>query len=570
MGNPFALLSIGRKIWLIVVLSVLALASLAGYALKDKYSVLEEQKRLATKHVVESAHGALVHFHALETSGKLSREQAQQQAIAAVKALRYEGSEYFWINDMQPAMIMHPIKPELDGKNLSAMADPNGKKLFVEFVDEVKRNGAGFVAYYWPKPGADRPVPKISYVKGFAPWGWVIGSGIYVDDVDAEFRSSARYFAGLLALVVLVLGIAASSLIRQTVGPLRKAIAVASAVAKGDLSSRIDVTSKDETGQLLQALNETDESLRKVVGGVRTSADAISSASHQLAAGNSDLSQRTEQQASSLEVTASSMEELTSTVKQNAENARQANQLAAGASNVAVLGGKAISQVVHTMSGISESSRKIADIISVIDGIAFQTNILALNAAVEAARAGEQGRGFAVVATEVRNLAQRSATAAKEIKDLIADSVAKVDDGTRMVDEAGKTMEEIVSSVKRVTDIIAEIATASQEQSSGIEQVNGAIAQMEQVTQQNTALVEEAAAAAESMQEQAQALAQAVAVFKLSEYGDAAPAVTAPVARPAAVVKALPVKKQSSTATAVTGARRLKVAGGGHDEWQEF
>ena len=166
-------------------------------------------------HVVESAHGALVHFHALETSGKLSREQAQQQAVAAVKALRYEGSEYFWINDMHPTMIMHPIKPELDGKDLSATADPNGKKLFVEFVDEVKRNGAGFVAYYWPKPGADRPVPKISYVKGFAPWGWVIGSGIYVDDVDAEFRSSARYFAGLLALVVLVLGIAASSLIRQ-------------------------------------------------------------------------------------------------------------------------------------------------------------------------------------------------------------------------------------------------------------------------------------------------------------------------------------------------------------------
>ena len=169
MGNPFALLSIGRKIWLIVVLSVLALASLAGYALKDKYAVLEEQKRLATKHVVESAHGALVHFHALETSGKLSREQAQQQAVAAVKALRYEGSEYFWINDMHPTMIMHPIKPELDGKDLSAMADPTGKKLFVEFVDEVKRNGAGFVAYHWPKPGAEHPVPKISYVKGFAP-----------------------------------------------------------------------------------------------------------------------------------------------------------------------------------------------------------------------------------------------------------------------------------------------------------------------------------------------------------------------------------------------------------------
>ena len=367
-------------------------------------------------------------------------------------------------------------------------------------------------------------------------------------------------------------------MIRQTVGPLRKAIAVASAVAKGDLSSRIDVTSKDETGQLLQALNEMDESLRKVVGGVRTSADAISSASHQLAAGNSDLSQRTEQQASSLEVTASSMEELTSTVKQNAENARQANQLAAGASNVAVLGGKAVSQVVNTMSGISESSRKIADIIGVIDGIAFQTNILALNAAVEAARAGEQGRGFAVVATEVRNLAQRSATAAKEIKNLIADSVAKVDDGTRMVDEAGKTMEEIVASIKRVTDIMAEITAASREQSSGIEQVNTAITQMDQVTQQNAALVEQAAAAAESMQEQSQSLFEAVAVFRIANSGSTSqPGVKAQRERRgpdrAANVTRLqqsPARKAPAQSAARPVARAKVAAGGAQDDWQEF
>jgi methyl-accepting chemotaxis protein len=279
----------------------------------------------------------------------------------------------------------------------------------------------------------------------------------------------------------------------------------------------VEVKRKDETGQLLQALKVMNDSLRKIVGEVRGSTDAISTASQQIAAGNEDLSSRTEQQASSLEETASSMEELTSTVLQNAENAKQANELAAGASDVAVKGGEVIGQVVRTMSSINESSKKITDIISVIDGIAFQTNILALNAAVEAARAGEQGRGFAVVAAEVRTLAQRSAAAAKEIKQLIGDSVHEVDSGTRLVDEAGKTMEQIVTAVKRVTDIMSEIAAASQQQSSGIAEVNQAITQMDQVTQQNAALVEEASAAAESLKQQAQQLVQAVAVFKLAE-----------------------------------------------------
>jgi methyl-accepting chemotaxis protein len=262
-----------------------------------------------------------------------------------------------------------------------------------------------------------------------------------------------------------------------------------------------------------------NSSLVKIVGDVRTGTDSMASASSQIASGNLDLSSRTEEQASSLEETASSMEEMTSTVKQNADNARQANQLAASASEVALRGGSVVAQVVDTMSSINESSKKIVDIIGVIDGIAFQTNILALNAAVEAARAGEQGRGFAVVASEVRNLAQRSAAAAKEIKGLIGDSVEKVDLGARLVEQAGTTMDEIVDSVKRVTDIMSEITCASQEQTSGIEQINQAISQMDQVTQQNAALVEEAAAAAESLQEQAGALAQVVSVFKLDVTG---------------------------------------------------
>ncbi len=365
-------------------------------------------------------------------------------------------------------------------------------------------------------------------------------------------------------------------LLKSIVDPLDEAIDIAHKVASGDLTSNIVVTStKSSTGRLLQALKEMNDSLIDLVGKVRSSTDQITTASGEIASGNSDLSQRTEEQASSLEETASSMEELTSTVKQNADNARQANQLAAGASEVAVKGGAVVNQVVGTMKSINESSHKIVDIISVIDGIAFQTNILALNAAVEAARAGEQGRGFAVVATEVRTLAQRSAAAAKEIKELINDSVAKVDEGTRLVDEAGATMDEIVSSVKRVTDIMSEISAASQEQSTGIEQVNQAVTQMDEVTQQNAALVEEAAAAAESMQEQAQALTQAVGIFRLSGgYSTSTPVkrsnrpVITKLPNRGPTTKKVAAKTDNDSASIPVQPRKV-VAGGG-DEWEEF
>jgi methyl-accepting chemotaxis protein len=300
------------------------------------------------------------------------------------------------------------------------------------------------------------------------------------------------------------------------VRPIRYAVRVARTVADGDLSSDIQVRTRDEIGQLSAALKDMNTSLISIVSEVRKGTDSIGTASQEIAAGNLDLSERTERQAGSLEETASSMEQLTSTVKQNAANASQANQLARSASDVAGKGGAVVAQVVDTMASINASARKIVDIISVIDGIAFQTNILALNAAVEAARAGEQGRGFAVVATEVRNLAQRSAAAAKEIKELIGDSVDKVDAGARLVDQAGATMEEIVTSVRRVTDIMSEIAAASQEQLSGIEHINGAITEMDQTTQQNASLVEQASAAAITMQEQASNLVGAVSVFKLT------------------------------------------------------
>jgi methyl-accepting chemotaxis protein len=332
----------------------------------------------------------------------------------------------------------------------------------------------------------------------------------------AEVAANGRkLLAGLGLLAVVLGGAMAWWLTRSITVPLHGAVALANAVAHGDLSARVEVRSKDETGALMVALNTMNDRLNALVTQVRGGADSISTAAAEVAAGNLDLSSRTEQQAGALEESASALEELTGTVKNNADNARQGSELAAGASRVAARGGEVVEQVVVTMGEINDASKKIVDIISVIDGIAFQTNILALNAAVEAARAGEQGRGFAVVAGEVRTLAQRSAAAAKEIKALIDASVDKVDDGTRLVGEAGATMKDVVASVQRVTDIMAEISAASREQSTGIEQVNGAIAQMDQVTQQNAALVEEAAAATQAMQEQAQSLAQAVSVFKL-------------------------------------------------------
>jgi methyl-accepting chemotaxis protein len=350
-----------------------------------------------------------------------------------------------------------------------------------------------------------------------------IDGGIASQKNGTTVFETARLWIFAILGVCLLLGAALAVWIAGKISrPLMQALQVAETVAAGDLTSRIEAANNDETGRLIKALKKMNGSLLDIVSRVRLGTDAIATSSSEIASGNLDLSARTEQQASSLEETASSMEELTSTVKQNAENARQANTLAASASAVAVRGGEVVGRVVETMSSINASSRKIVDIIGVIDGIAFQTNILALNAAVEAARAGEQGRGFAVVATEVRNLAQRSAAAAKEIKALIDDSVNKVDAGSELVDQAGLTMGEIVTSVQRVTDIMAEISSATREQELGIEQINQAIGEMDTVTQQNAALVEEAAAASESMQEQAQKLAQVVGVFKVGKGDDGA------------------------------------------------
>ncbi|HJV84135.1 MAG TPA: methyl-accepting chemotaxis protein [Noviherbaspirillum sp.] len=408
---------------------------------------------------------------------------------------------------------------------------------------------------------------------------------LQLDIAQEEYTRSLNIYrwvrdSCIVALTVglLLAGLVGWWLVRAITVPVDKAVKVATSVASGDLTQEIDARSKDEMGQLMRALKSMSDGLMEIVSQVRNGTDRIANASAEIASGNMDLSSRTEAQASSLEETAASIEELTSTVKQNADNAHQANALAVSASEVASKGGAVVSQVIDTMGSIHDSSRKIVDIIAVIDGIAFQTNILALNAAVEAARAGEQGRGFAVVASEVRNLAQRSAGAAKEIKALINDSVEKVEVGSQLVDEAGATMREIVDSVRRVTDLMGEIAAASREQTSGIDQINQAITQMDQVTQQNAALVEQAAAASQALQEEAATLAKVVGVFKLDGH-HAALAQSLSVQQTHSVTavrpRKLPVNERvrvgSPKATNRAGTRQIgKAVAVDNDEWEQF
>ena len=510
----------GKKLALLVLSALLGIGVLTGWFLVSERQLILEERQAGVRQVVEAAHSTAAHFHALAQKGVLTDAQAQKSAIAVIEAVRYSGSEYVWINDMQVVMVMHPIRPELNGKNLSLNKDPNGKPLFTEFVRTVEASGAGFVPYLWPKPGSDTPVEKTSYVKGFAPWGWVIGSGVYIDTVDTAIWKRAQGF-GLLALllgaVLLAVGMLISrNLLLQLGGEPSYARRIARSIAQGDLAVQV-ATEPGDQDSLMFDIRSMRDSLHHIVEQVRDGTEHIASASQQIAAGNSNLSGRTESQASALEQTAASMEEMTSNVKQNADNARQASRLAKSASDVARQGGAAVEKVVQTMDSIEASSRKVADITGVIESIAFQTNILALNAAVEAARAGEQGRGFAVVATEVRSLAQRSSEAAKEIKALIGNSAEQVKAGTQLAQEAGTTMQAVVNSVLQVSSVIEEISQASREQTDGIEQINQAVAQMDQGTQQNAALVEEAAAAAAALQQHAQELTQVVATFHLDE-----------------------------------------------------
>jgi methyl-accepting chemotaxis protein len=596
-------LTISLRLYGLVVLSLVILGAAMVFSLFQSYGSSERERKAGLAQMDDIAIAMLKKYQAMEASGAMTRDQAQTEAKAAIAAMRYgNGSGYFWINDMQPRMVMHPIKPEMNGSDLSQNKDPNGKFLFVEFVNVVKANGQGFVDYYWPKPGAEQPVEKYSHVIGFAPWGWVVGTGVYVDDLQAMFRRDAWRFAAIFGVGALVLLGGAWFVVKSVTRPIGRVRHVLQDIADGrtgvdvpctrerseigDMAravavlrdsveerSRLQVREAEqqrliaeersraeqtitgaaarqsqamaELGQALERLASGDldiaigdlgsdyakvrndfntavGALRDTIAAIAESSQVVRDSAADISGATGNLSRRTEQQAAALEETAAALDEITTTVRTASERAREARSMVKDTKDSAGRSGEIVSSAIEAMGRIEDSSSRISQIISVIDEIAFQTNLLALNAGVEAARAGEAGRGFAVVAQEVRELAQRSANAAKEIKTLIGNSAREVEGGVALVRSTGDALVEIAALVERVNAHVETIATAAQEQSSGLQEINASVNHMDQMTQQNAAMVEETTAASQTLAEQSLQLQKLLSAFHLGSRADTA------------------------------------------------
>jgi methyl-accepting chemotaxis protein len=479
---------------------VLIMTGLLGYYLPLMKDKLMNEKKTATKDLVDAAYTIVDSYAAKAKTGELKLEEAKQKAAATIRSMRYKDDDYFFIMDSNARMIMHATKPEMEGKDCSNEKDPEGKYFFREFAQVGKEKGEGFVDYMWAKAGSTKPVPKISFVKLHKQWDWIIGTGIYVDDVHAETsKIQWQLIMGTLVCAMLILGIAyfVSRRIRQALGD---AVAVANELSEGNLAVTVQVKSEDETGKLLLAMDHMVEKLKEVVGGVTAASNNVAAAAQQMSSSSQQMSQGATEQAASAEEVSSSMEQMSSNIKQNADNAQQTERIALKAAEDAREGGKSVAETVSAM-------KEIATKISIIEEIARQTNLLALNAAIEAARAGDHGKGFAVVASEVRKLAERSQTAAAGIRELSGSSV-------EVAEKAGEMLMRIVPDIQKTAELVQEISAASSEQNSGAEQINKAIQQLDQVIQQNASATEEMASTAEEVSSQAEQLHDSIAFFK--------------------------------------------------------
>ncbi|MGE7139433.1 methyl-accepting chemotaxis protein [Luteibacter sp. NPDC031894] len=518
--NWFGRTRLNTRVWMVMTVVVLGLLAQTVMAGMESRSVQMHRLEDTLAQHVTGAAAIAESFRVRAEKGEMSEAKAKAEALQDIEAMRWaDGSGYVFAFDSSLTMRMHPLRHAEIGKDIRNDADGKGFHHYEAMLAADSKDGHGMTRYTQIMPKTKELRDKISYSTWYKPWDLHFVSGAYFEDIDANFEAQLKsnlLKSGLIALLALFIVWFSMSSIRATVGgEPRDAVEIAGRIAGGDL--RVDASASYAPESLLGALERMRGTLASIVTEVQEGAHVVSTTSGEIARGNDDLSQRTQEQASSLEETAASMEEMTATVRQNADNALAADRLSRHARGEAEKGGKVVADAMDAMRQIGDSSRRIGDIVGLIDDIAFQTNLLALNAAVEAARAGEQGRGFAVVAAEVRRLAQSSGAASREIKSLIGESGERVEAGTALVEQSSLALRDIVDSVKKVTDIVAEIAAASAEQSSGVDQVNLAIAQIDQVTQENAALVEEAAAAAKSMQDQAKSLREQVAFFTVDD-----------------------------------------------------